>query len=226
MCAFMKSMNTYKANISARPLYGDAETGSDLQRGDYTLNPETRRSTFVKGNRGSRPKVLQIKAREFIIKCCNGESGVQLLVKKLYAQALRGNFRAQELLLNYILGKPTEKVKIESANENGIAYTPIVRIIADHLRLEKLNKDIDGAPTVVEQERVEEMERVLNGAINGTPTRTLEGVTEEPSPIEKQSTIYKESKKSTKIDGRKGSKNRSNGKAKAHKRSSTKRRKK
>jgi hypothetical protein len=175
---------------TARSLYADSKTGGNLriegtlQRGDYTVNPDTRRATFAKGNRGATPKVLQIKAREFIIKCCNGEAGVKKLIKKIYANALKGNFRAQELLLNYILGRPTEKIKIESADTNGIAYTPVVRIIADNLRLEKLNKDVDSAPVVVDPDRIKEMEDVLNRAAeNSNVTPTVE---EEPTPKKKR----------------------------------------
>ena len=191
---------------TARPTYADAKTGGSLhiapplQRGDYTVDSNGR-ATFVRGNRGKVAKAIQVNAREFIIKCCNGEAGVKKLIEKIYAQALKGQFRAQELLLNYILGRPTERIKIENADKEGISYSPVVRIIADHLRLEKLERDAAAAPSVVEEQRVEEMEKVLNNAIAIAPE--VPTVEEESAPKQKFNGTATRKHKSKKVTPKK-----------------------
>jgi hypothetical protein len=153
--------------------YGDSKTGGNFtsalplrQREGYTLDSNGR-ATFTKGNK-LQPlhKSVRLHAREFILQCIKHEGGVKNLVVKIYAQAMKGNFRAQEMLMNYIFGRPTESVKIESVNTHEISTAPVVKIIADHLRLEKLERDAANVPTVVEEQRVEEMERILNNAVS------------------------------------------------------------
>jgi hypothetical protein len=107
-----------------------------------------------------------------MLQCIKGEGGVKKLVEKIYAQAIRGNFRAQEMLMNYIFGRPTESVKIESTNVHEISSAPVVKIIADHLRLEKLERDAASAPTVIELDRVEQMESILNKAVENSENQT------------------------------------------------------
>lgn len=167
---------------SARSIYGDSETGvkKPVASPLDTTHPlsgksqlsYTKQHRFAVGNTlgGRRPRSLEWRAREFILKCIEGEKGFTMVVKKVFSQALKGNFRAQELLFAYILGKPTDRVHVEtSMSAQEISSPPIVRIIADHLRLEKLEKDAASAPTVVEAERVEEMERILNNAVASAP---------------------------------------------------------
>lgn len=165
------NMADLAANSAARPLHEGEKVGGNFR---VATPLESQIIHQRKGYGATMPAALKIKAHLFVLKCCNGEAGVKKLIEKIYAQAMKGNFRAQELLLNYILGRPTERVKIENAQENGIAYNPTVRIIADHLRLEKLQRDADNAPTVVEENRVQEMESILNKEI------------EKPSPIESE----------------------------------------
>jgi hypothetical protein len=47
-----------------------------------------------------------------------GDEGKRLLIQKVYANAVpkrgRGSFKHQELLMYYIYGRPTEKVKVEA----------------------------------------------------------------------------------------------------------------
>lgn len=138
------------------------------------------------------PKALKQKAREFVLMCVKGEGGVKKLVEKIYNQAIRGNFRAQEMLMNYIFGRPTESVKIESTNMHEISSAPVVKIIADHLRLEKLERDAASAPTVIELDRVQEMESILNKEVEKRDTIYKESIQENQIPI------YKESKETLK----------------------------
>jgi len=139
---------------------------------------------FKVGNKGGgrKPLAVELNAREFILSVINGTDGVQDLINKIYSQALKGSFKHQELLLNYILGKPTERIKLENANGGPLpTYSPVVKIIADHLRLEKLNKD---AEEVVDKDRIEEAERILNGAIAHSPSVDLAGVAQDNVIVE------------------------------------------
>ena len=169
---------------AARSLYADSKTPPiatplDAHSPDVRF---TKRHRFANGNTmgGRKPAALELRAREFILKCIEGEKGVRMLVNKIFSQALKGQYRQQELLLNYILGRPTERVQIESANSHDVSFPPVVKIIADHLRLEKLERDAASAPTVVETERVEEMERILNNAVNTAPE--VEVIEEKSAP--------------------------------------------
>ena len=172
---FDKPMNTYKAHggeTPARRLYANLGTGG---KGAVAPPLGAANPTVVSSNGNAMvrmPKALQQRAREFVLMCVKGEGGVKKLVEKIYAQAMKGNFRAQEMLMNYIFGRPTESVKIESTNVHEISSAPVVKIIADHLRLEKLNTDAANAPTVVELSRVEEMESILNKAVENSENQT------------------------------------------------------
>jgi len=127
--------------------------------------------------KGRPPLAIELKARDFILQCIGGEEGVKTLVDKIFTQATKGSFKHQELLLNYILGKPTERIKLENANGGPLpTYSPVVKIIADHLRLEKLNKD---AEEVVDKDRIEEAERILNGAIAPSHTVDMSGIAQD-----------------------------------------------
>lgn len=186
---------------TANPTYADSKTGGSLptarplQRDGYTLD-SNRRATFTKGNKlAPIPKALRLHAREFILNCIQGEGGVKKVIAKIYAQATRGNFRAQELLLNYIFGRPTERVQIESNSNHNVVIVPTVKIIADNLRLGKLQKDSDNAPPIVEAFKVEDMEAVLNRGSNGTATVNIDPLPEDAPPKGKRIPIYKESKK-------------------------------
>lgn len=132
---------------------------------------------FGAGNVGGRrPKAIELKARDFILKVIGGDDGVKKLIAKIFQQATRGSFKHQELLLNYILGKPVDRVKIESNYGAEAVQAPIIKIIADNLRLQKLEKDLKGAPPEpITQERIDEMERLLNQEMN-KPTNN------EPTP--------------------------------------------
>lgn len=79
-------------------------------------------------------------------------------------QALKGSYKHQELLLNYILGKPVEKVKLEQYGQVSAPSPTVVKVIADHLRLERLNADAATAP-VISDDRIKDMEDELNKAI-------------------------------------------------------------
>jgi len=161
---------------TARTIHGDEKTGGTETVAPTLVQRQGYRPTFAIGNKlgGRKPAALELRAREFILKCINGEAGVKKLIAKIFALALKGQFRQQELLLNYILGKPTERVKIENASSDGVVFNPVVKIIADHLRLEKLERDSAAAPTVVEEDRVKEMEAILNKEI------------EKPIPVEEE----------------------------------------
>jgi hypothetical protein len=124
---------------------------------------------FDKGNRlgGNKPQLLKTKGREFILQCINGDEGLRKIIQSAFAKAVKGSVRHQELLLNYILGKPVEKIKLEGwLEQSGTAQAqPLIQIVADHLRLQQLEKDYK-AVKEVPQERIEEMEKVLNEAVD------------------------------------------------------------
>jgi hypothetical protein len=126
------------------------------------------KTRFKKGqkvNRGRKPLAIELKAREFILACINGQKGVDALVMKIYSQALKGSFKQQELLLNYILGKPVERLKIDGAyGAAPVMSAPVVKIIADTLRLARLEKDAE-EPVPVDENRIAEAEKVLEEAI-------------------------------------------------------------
>lgn len=122
---------------------------------------------------GRKPVAIELKAREFILKCINGEKGAEELVAKIYSQAMKGAYKQQELLMNYILGRPVEKLKIDSAyGPSTVMSAPVIKIIADTLRLQRLEKD--AAEPVMDEDRIVEAERVLEEAISNGAT-TLNG---------------------------------------------------
>jgi len=121
---------------------------------------------FQKGNKfgGNKPIAITMKAREFILACINGEDGVNRIVHKIYMQALKGSYKHQELLLNYILGRPVESVKLDVSGSGVAPSHTVVKIIADHMRLERLRSDAEAAP-VISQDRIKDMEDILNKEI-------------------------------------------------------------
>lgn len=125
--------------------------------------------------RGRKPRAIELKAREFILKIINGEEGMERLVKKIFAQALKGSYKQQELMLNYILGKPVERIKIDQAyGSQPVISQPVLNIIADTLRLQRLERDAEAPLEVaVEESRIVEAERVLEEAVNGKATLKL-----------------------------------------------------
>lgn len=109
------------------------------------------------------PQAVYTNARAFVLATIGGEDGLDRIIHKVFLQALKGSFKHQELLLNYILGKPVEKVKLEQ--HGAPASSPaVVKIIADHLRLDRLQADVDAAP-IVSADRIKEMENILNKEI-------------------------------------------------------------
>lgn len=132
-----------------------------------------KRTQFRKGDgrvKGRKPLAIELKAREFILGCIGGMKGFEEVVKKVFKQAKAGNFKQQELLMNYILGRPVEKLKIDSAyGPSTVMSAPVIKIIADTLRLQRLEKD--AAEPVMDEDRIVEAERVLEEAIsNGAAT--------------------------------------------------------
>lgn len=123
---------------------------------------------FQKGHKlspaqGRPPRAVELKAREFILECIKGDEGIKKIIDKVYRQAIKGSHKHQELLLHYILGKPTDKIKIEATGNIPASNPTVVKIIADNLRLDQLNKDVQAAP-VISQDRINEMEKILNDA--------------------------------------------------------------
>lgn len=124
---------------------------------------------FKPGHKGGgrKPLAIELKAREAILHCIGGSKGFEELVAKIFQKAKAGSFRHQELLLNYILGKPTDKLKIENASGADLnAGAPIVKIIADTIRLDRLNKDIAERDKTTPEERIKEAEEILNKEID------------------------------------------------------------
>lgn len=115
--------------------------------------------------RGRKPVAIELKAREFILGCINGEEGVRRLIGKVYAQAMKGSYKQQELLFNYILGRPVERIKIDSAyGPSAVTSAPVINIIADTLRLARLERD-SKEEVPVDEDRIAEAEQVLERAI-------------------------------------------------------------
>lgn len=135
--------------------------------------PEVGKATrFQKGHKGfgggTTPKVMQMHAREFILQCVNGEDGIRKIIMAAYARAIKGSIKHQELILNYVLGRPVENIKIDQFYGAGASRVgaPIIKIIADNIRLNKLAADVDASPVITE-ERIMEMEKILNKEIDG-----------------------------------------------------------
>lgn len=116
---------------------------------------------------GRAPQAVYTNARAFVLQVIGGEDGIDRIVHKVFTQALKGSFKHQELLLNYILGKPVEKLKLEQYGQGNLPSRSVVKVIADHLRLERLNADAAAAPEISE-DRIKEMEDVLNKEIDDT----------------------------------------------------------
>lgn len=106
----------------------------------------------------------RMKSREFIMQVIGGEDGLDRVVYKVFTQALKGSYKHQELLMNYLLGKPVERLQLEQyIDRAGPTYSPpVIKIVADHMRLEKLYKDVGAAEGVIDESRIQEMESVLN----------------------------------------------------------------
>lgn len=49
-----------------------------------------------------------------LIEECIGEKGKRLIVEKIYTQAKGGSFPHQQMLMQYMFGKPTDKVDLTS----------------------------------------------------------------------------------------------------------------
>lgn len=129
------------------------------------------RHKFPKGNRlgaGAQPKAIVMKAREFVLACINGEEGMKLILAKIFAQAKRGSYKHQELIMNYVLGRPVENIKIDAAYGQSMLTSPaVVKIIADNIRLDRLAKDVDAVRAEgITEDRIKEMEDVLNKEVN------------------------------------------------------------
>jgi len=120
---------------------------------------------FTKGNKlgGRKPTTVELGSRQKILDII-GPNGFTQIVQRMFAQARKGSFRHQELLCHYILGKPTDRIKIEGDGSPMMQYNPVVKIIADTLRLEKLEKDTrtDG---VIKEDTIKEVEQVLTDAV-------------------------------------------------------------
>lgn len=179
---------------------------------------------FQTGNKlgGRKPLGIELKAREFILQCIGGEEGVKKIIKSAFGKAIRGSIKHQEFLMNYILGKPVDRIKIENAyGSNAPITSPIVKIIADNLRLEKLSKDIEAAPPKpVDQTRIDEMESILNKAVNEPPLEPLEEIPAANNVVNAAiDQVKKAGYRPNKVKQLKASaKKRTNGKAKSNKR--------
>lgn len=73
-------------------------------------------------NGGKRPGAgRKTKAEEMglplLIEECIGEEGKRLLIQAIKKQALKGSFMHQQLLMQYIYGKPTDHVDHTSGGE-------------------------------------------------------------------------------------------------------------
>jgi hypothetical protein len=120
----------------------------------------------IKGQ-GRKPAAIEMKAKEFMLACVNGAAGMEALIKKIYRQALKGNFAQQQLLLNYILGKPVDRLILE-ANDNALknlSMSPVINIVASQVRLDRLEQD--AKERVHDLERIKEAEVILEQAAMG-----------------------------------------------------------
>ena len=106
---------------------------------------------------------IKENGRNFVLLSIGGRNGVVMILEKVLSQALRGSFKHQELLLNYILGKPVERLKLDALvdRENQPVSNTVFQIIADNVRLDKLAKDVEAAEGV-DEERIKAMENLLN----------------------------------------------------------------
>ena len=107
---------------------------------------------------------LKSNARDLVIVCLGGKSGVVKLLNKVIDQALKGSFKHQELLLNYILGKPVERLKLDASldKENHVPIIPVMQIVASAPRLNKLAQDSEVIDEAMSEERIKQMEDLLN----------------------------------------------------------------
>jgi hypothetical protein len=126
------------------------------------------------------------------------EPGFIQIIQRMFAQARKGSFKHQELLLYYILGKPTDHLHLEGDKLPLMQYNPVVKIIADTLRLERLEKDKQTAGDVP-QSAIDEAEGILNKAVE---ERVAE-VEMEATPISKvrtngTATLHRNGKKKPK----------------------------
>jgi hypothetical protein len=124
---------------------------------------------FQKGNnlgaKGRLPATVELGAKARLMAIIK-EPGFVQIIERIFAQAKKGSFRHQELLLHYILGKPTDRIRVEGGDGMPLMqYNPVVKVIADTLRLEKLERDAK-TPEVIKEEQIKEMEQVLTDAVN------------------------------------------------------------
>lgn len=132
------------------------------------MRKQKKKSIEPKKRGGRVPEVVKLQAQQFIMQVIGGEDGIDRIVHKVYMQALKGSYKHQELLLNYLLGKPVERLKLEAHGSAILPSRTVVKVIADTVRLNKLHDDAKAAPAVVDQDRIDEMERLLNKEVNGT----------------------------------------------------------
>lgn len=114
---------------------------------------------------GRKPHAIEMKAKEFILSCINGEEGVRKLILKIYKQAAAGSSRHQEMLLNYILGKPVDRLILEANSDIPVSNQTIIKVVAENVRLDRLEKDIQERQH--ELGRVKDAEVVIEQAIMG-----------------------------------------------------------
>jgi hypothetical protein len=135
-----------------------AKTGKNKKVKLQTAAQKRRADTSLK-------EFAKLKAREFILESIGGPDALFVLVTKIYQQAKKGSYKHQELLMNYLLGKPVDRIQLENAQGGAILPSaPVVKIIADTIRLNKLDTDVKAA--AFDGERIKEMEDILNKEVS------------------------------------------------------------
>lgn len=137
-----------------------------MARGNKSIAKIGKATQFKPGHKARLGKTFDLKlgARDFILKCIGGDEGVKKIIEAAYSRAIKGSVKHQEILLNYILGRPTEKIKIDATNVSQ-SSPAVVKIIADTIRLNKLAADVEASP-VISEDRIKEMEDILNKEID------------------------------------------------------------
>lgn len=64
------------------------------------------------GNKGGRKTKAEELALPMLVEEVIGDEGKKDLLKKIYAQAKKGSFSHQQLLMYYLFGKPSDKLDI------------------------------------------------------------------------------------------------------------------
>lgn len=121
---------------------------------------------------GKRPEIIRFGSREYIMGII-GLDGLEKVVMKVYNQAIKGSFKHQELLMNYLMGKPVEKLKLDAYVDKGMTrpVSTVYQIIAEPTRLGKLHAD---AEIVVDHGQIKEMEDLLNNSQLGEDGNTTD----------------------------------------------------